>query len=107
MYTNLLLVVIKKEPPDTRPMALVRDIEYLKMQEVCQKLNLPRGAIGGDFEDFASRVGMSSDQRKEISRKGNPTEEILMWWGAKNEATVERMKTIMLQMGREDISNML
>ena len=61
-----------------------------------------------DYRMFAAKVGLSeSAERTEIARKGDPMEEVLTWWGTKNEATVDRMKEILLKMGRQDVWGIL
>ena len=54
-----------------------------------------------DYRMFAAKVGLSESERTEIARKGDPMEEVLTWWGTKNEATGDRMKDILLDMGRQ------
>ena len=85
---------------------MVRDMEYLLRYSICLALNLPQ-ISGSDYRMFAAEVGISKPELTAISRKGNPMEEVLTWWAAKNEATVDKMKGILLAMGREDVWEML
>ena len=86
---------------------MVRDMEYLLRYKICLELNLPQEISGNDYRMFAEKVGIRKPERTEIFRKENPMEEVLTWWAAKNEATVNRMKEILLEMGRQDVWGML
>lgn len=85
---------------------MVRDMEYLLRYSICLALNLPQ-ISGSDYRMFADKVGISKPELTAISHKGDPMEEVLTWWAPKNEATVDKMKGILLEMGREDVWGML
>lgn len=91
----------------------MRDFDFATRADICKLLNL-RDEVGqNDYRKFADAVGMSNVEIKALSKKqpdgslADPTDSILTWWEKKREATVDKMKDIMRQMGRDDVCEIL
>ena len=73
---------------------------------ICEKLDV-RVPFGNDYRALADEIGMSPQQIKNGNGKGeevlNPIEQILQWWGSKNDPTVRRLVEILRVLNREDV----
>ena len=56
-----------------------------------------------DYRLLGEKVGVDKDAILWLKQKGNQTEEILQHFDSKRENCVERFKTILEEMGRDDV----
>ena len=71
------------------------------MLKLCKKLNIASTA-GGDYRYLAGHFGMSSDDIHLISRKENPTNEVLKWVGGIPQNTAAKLRETLVKMKRYD-----
>ena len=81
---------------------MIKDLPYMKRDKICRMLNVER-FLGGDFKTLAGELGMTNQNIKLISERGNPTEEVLTWWETKKCATTHYFRQILQKMGRDDV----
>ena len=79
----------------------IKDLHALVMLELCQKLNIER-AVGCDYRHLAAHFYMSSDDIHLISRKMNPTREVLEWVVEHPQYTLAKLRETLVKMKRDD-----
>lgn len=87
---------------------LVRDLDFPTRTKICRKLDVPR-PLGDDCRALADKVGMSKDQidllwlGQGAGNNCNPTENVLSWWGTRNDATLGQLIEFLEEIGRMDV----
>lgn len=81
----------------------VATIPYQFYYKICQKLDVLQNISWSDYRLLGEKVGVDKDAILWLKQMGNQTEEILQHFDSKRENCVERFKTILEEMGRDDV----
>lgn len=82
--------------------AHLNDLDLSTRQALCKKLDIIDNATGGDFNTLGAHLNMSSDDLTRVGQQPKPTESILRWWERKPEATISKLRNVLLAMDRLD-----
>ena len=76
-------------------------------EKICRKLDIRNETLGGDFRTFAGHLAMPNEELKLVSQQSQPTHNILSWWERTGEATVARLRDVLVKIERRDCVNIL
>lgn len=87
----------------------VKDIPLDVCSRVCVMLNAKRNVRPDDFRMLAEKSGFNRDEIEYMGQMQDPTNEILLTWSSRREATVGRLIELLEEddFGRSDVAEVL
>ena len=87
----------------------VKDIPLKVYSRVCVMLNVRRIVRRDDFRMLAEKTGFNRDEIEYMGQMQDPTNEILLTWSSRREATVGRLIELLEEddFGRSDVAEVL
>ena len=85
----------------------IREMKLLTQQKICRLLDVRNEDVSGNFKTLAAEVGMSIIDLDLVSQGKQPTHSVLSWWGRRPEATIPKLREILVSMGRWDCVGIL
>ena len=85
----------------------IREMKLLTQQKICRLLDVRNDDLSGNFKTLAAEVGMSIIDLDLVSQGKQPTHSVLSWWGRRPEATIPKLREILVSMGRWDCVGIL